>query len=45
MSTLFSASLIRIIIDGKILLNILVLVNIVGIFKIMSLLYIDEPFR
>ena len=45
MSTLFSASLIRIIIDGKIVLNILVMVNILGIMKIMSLLYIEEPFN
>lgn len=45
MKTLFSASLIRIIIDGKILLNLLVMTNVLEIIKIMSLLYVEEPFQ
>jgi len=45
MSTLSSASIIRTIIDGKILLSILILTNVLGVLKVMSLLFIEEPFQ
>ncbi len=45
MSILFYASFTRIVIDAKILLNILLMTNILEIFKILSLVYLEEPFK
>jgi len=43
-STFSSASLIRTILDAKILLNILIYTNVLIIIIVMSLLFIEEPF-
>jgi hypothetical protein len=45
MSILFYVSFTRIVIDAKILLNILLMTNILEIFKILSLVYLEEPFK
>jgi hypothetical protein len=45
MSTLSSASIIRTIIDAKILLNILILTNVLAVLKVMSLLFMEDPFH
>jgi len=43
--TFSSASLIRTIVDAKLVLNILICTNVLAIIKVMSLLFIEEPFQ